>query len=127
MLQKHRGISRIYHAFLNSKRGLSYVYRHEAAFRQELALFVVLSPFAFVIGQTLTDIILLIASLFLVLIVEVINTSVEVVVNRIGLDHHELSGLAKDLGSLAVLMALLLAGFVWIAFLTVYLHGLWGG
>ena len=111
MSKKRRGLSRVYHALLNSKRGLSFILKNEAAFKQELTLFLLLSPFAFIIGQSLSETVLLLFSLWMVLVVEVINTSIEVVVDRIGLEHHDLSGLAKDLGSAAVLMTLIFAFF----------------
>ena len=120
MNKKRRGLSRIYHALLNSKRGLSFILKNEAAFKQELILFLLLSPFAFIIGQSLSETVLLLFSLWMVLVVEVINTSIEVVVDRIGLEPHDLSGLAKDLGSAAVLMTLIFAFFVWIVFAISY-------
>ena len=120
MSKKRRGLSRVYHALLNSKRGLSFILKNEAAFKQELILFLLLSPFAFIIGQSLSETVLLLFSLWMVLVVEVINTSIEVVVDRIGLEHHDLSGLAKDLGSAAVLMTLIFAFFVWFVFATSY-------
>ena len=84
--------------------------------RKRIILFLLLSPFAFIIGQSLSETVLLLFSLWMVLVVEVINTSIEVVVDRIGLELHDLSGLAKDLGSAAVLMTLIFAFFVWIVF-----------
>ena len=120
MSKKRRGLSRVYHALLNSKRGLSFILKNEAAFKQELTLFLLLSPSAFIIGQNLSETVLLLFSLWMVLVVEVINTSIEVVVDRIGLEHHDLSGLAKDLGSAAVLMTLIFAFFVWFVFAISY-------
>ena len=120
MSKKRRGLSRVYHALLNSKRGLSFILKNEAAFKQELILFLLLSPFAFIIGQSLSETVLLLFSLWMVLVVEVINTSIEAVVDRIGLEHHDLSGLAKDLGSAAVLMTLIFAFFVWFVFAISY-------
>lgn len=126
MSKKRLGLSRVYHALLNSKRGLCFILNNEAAFKQELILFLVLSPFAFIIGQSLSESILLLLSLWMVLVVEVINTSIEVVVDRIGLDHNDLSGLAKDLGSAAVLLALIFAFFVWILFAISYFSKILG-
>ena len=77
-------------------------------------------PLSFVIKQTLTELLLLLMALALVLIVEILNTAIETVVDRIGLEHHELSGLAKDLGSAAVLLSLLFAAGVWLTFLWRY-------
>ena len=94
--------------------------KNESAFQQELVLTVLLVPLSFLINQTLTELLLLLVTLALVLIVEILNTAIETVVDRIGLEHHELSGLAKDLGSAAVLLALLLAAGVWLTFLWRY-------
>ena len=94
--------------------------KNESAFQQELVLTVLLVPLSFLINQTLTELLLLLLTLALVLIVEILNTAIETVVDRIGLEHHELSGLAKDLGSAAVLLALLLAAGVWLTFLWRY-------
>ncbi|HHJ19911.1 MAG TPA: diacylglycerol kinase [Gammaproteobacteria bacterium] len=109
------GLRRIVLAAGYSRKGLVATFRHEAAFRQELLLSVVLMPVALWLGHTLVEKALLIAVLLLVLIVEVINSAIESVVDRQGEEHHELSGRAKDQGSAAVLLALILAALVWIA------------
>lgn len=88
--------------------------KDEIAFKQELILFTVLTPIAFYIGNSLLEILILIFVLILIMIVEIVNTSIEVVVDRIGQEHNELSGLAKDLGSAAVLMSIVFAVFVWV-------------
>jgi len=124
VIEKRRGIARMLHALLNSSRGLAYVWKNEAAFRQELMLFVFLTPLAFLISERASDVVLLLLSLWLVLIVEVINTSIEVVVNRIGFEPHELSGVAKDVGSAAVMLSLLVAFLVWSVFVFAYLQQL---
>lgn len=93
--------------------GLKAATLHEAAFRQELVLCVVLLPFAFWIGQTPVEWILLISSSFLVLIVELLNSAVETAIDRIGPEHHVLSGRAKDIGSAAVMLSLIMAGVTW--------------
>ena len=84
---------------------MSAAFRNEEAFRQEVLLCLVLLPLACWLGADNVERALLAGSVLLVLIVELINTAVEVVVNRISIDRHELSGLAKDLGSAAVTMA----------------------
>ena len=111
------GIGRILKAGQCSVQGLSAVYKHESAFRQELLLCLILLPLAFILGKTPLGIALMVAGLILGLLVEVINSAIEAIVDRVGLEHHELSGRAKDMGSLAVLMALILCGVLWIGVL----------
>ena len=107
------GLARIISAFGYSMQGLKATYKHEAAFRQELWLFAILVPFAVMWNVALLAKILLIGSLLLVLIVELLNSALEATVDRIGSDHHELSGRAKDIGSAAVLLTLMLAVLTW--------------
>lgn len=107
------GIRRIISATFNSIAGLKAAWINEAAFRQECVLAAVLVPAAFWVGRTPVELILLIGSALLVLLVELLNTAVEATVDRVGTDHHQLSGRAKDLGSAAVLVSLLLLGLVW--------------
>ncbi|ADW19362.1 diacylglycerol kinase [Desulfobulbus propionicus DSM 2032] len=108
------GLARLKRAVTCSYAGISAAFRNEEAFRQELLLCLVLLPLACWLGQSNVERALLAGSLILVLIVELLNTAVEVVVNRISVDRHELSGLAKDLGSAAVSMAILFAMVVWL-------------
>ncbi len=96
-----------------SLKGLRYAFHHETAFRQELALCVPLLPLAWWIGSGPVEWILLLGSCLLVLIVELVNSAIESVVDRIGTEHHELSGRAKDIGSAAVMLALVAAGLTW--------------
>ena len=110
---KKTGLNRIITAFGHTSKGFSWLSRNEAAFRQELALLVLAIPLAFVIAQTSIQLILLISSLVLVIIVELINSAIEVIVDRVGSEKHELSGRAKDIGSAAVLVALMNAFFIW--------------
>ena len=107
------GLTRIVKATGYSAKGLCSAWQHEAAFRQELILMLFLTPMAFVVGDGLTQQLLLLAVAWLVVIVEVLNSAVEAVVDRIGTEHHELSGRAKDLGSAAVFLALTLTVVVW--------------
>ena len=100
-----------------SLQGLKAAWINEAAFRQELLLSVILSISAFFLPVTTLERVLMIGSLFLVLIVELINSAVEAVVDRVSDEWHVLSGRAKDIGSAAVFVALLLALFVWASFL----------
>ena len=101
-----RGLRRLINALFYSLSGLKLAYRHESAFRQEIALALVLIPLACVVHVTATDRVLLIGSVLLVLIVELLNSSIEAAIDRIGFDTHRLSKRAKDLGSAAVLVAL---------------------
>lgn len=109
----HRGLYHVLKAFGYSMKGLRAALKYEEAFRLELIALVVMLPLALLLGQTAVERVLLIGSLFLVLIVELINSAVEAVVDRIGIEHHKLSGRAKDIGSAAVFMALLNVGVVW--------------
>lgn len=108
-----RGLKRLAMALLWSWQGLQHAVRNEAAFRQELLLTCLLAPAGFWLGDGATEKILLTGSLLLVLIVELLNSSLEAIVDRIGEEHHFLSGQAKDMGSAAVLIALVNAVVVW--------------
>lgn len=109
----HTGWRHLVHSTRYSLKGLSSAWRHESAFRQELSLWLLLLPLAWWIGQGPVDWILLVGSGLIVLIVELLNSAIESVVDRIGTEHHELSGRAKDLGSAAVMLALMLTGLIW--------------
>jgi diacylglycerol kinase (ATP) len=107
------GLRRIVNATSFSFAGLRAAWRDEAAFRQEALLCVVLVPTGVWLGQTAVERALLIGSCLLVLIVELLNSGLEAIVDRVGLEPHRLSGQAKDLGSAAVFMSLLLTLVVW--------------
>jgi diacylglycerol kinase (ATP) len=109
-----KGLGRLYRAFFCSMSGLKATFVHEAAFRQELLLCIILAPLAFYFGKTGVEKALLLGSLVLVLIVELLNSAVEATVDRVGKEDHELSGRAKDMGSAAVLLSLVNAGAVWL-------------
>jgi diacylglycerol kinase (ATP) len=111
--QNLTGFARIYAAFFHSLRGFKATWLHEEAFRLEVYLFVLGAPAGLWLGQTGVEKALLVGSLILVMIVELLNTGIEIVVDRISFERHELSGRAKDVGSAAVLSALGLAGLVW--------------
>ncbi len=108
------GVARLKRAIACSAAGFSAAWKNEEAFRQELLLCLILIPLACWLGDSGLERALLVGSLILVLIVELLNTAVEVVVNRISSDRHALSGLAKDLGSTAVSMSLIHAGVIWL-------------
>ena len=107
------GIGHIIRATRFSALGLSAAWKNEAAFRQELLLIVVMLPAALWLGQTALERVVLISCLFIVLIVELINSAIEAAIDRHGDELHELSGRAKDMGSAAVFMSLLLVAVVW--------------
>lgn len=123
-MDKLTGFKRIVAAFDNSIKGFSFLLKNEAAFRQEAGLAALLTPLAFLISQSLVELLFLLLSLVLVLVVEILNTAIEATIDRIGLEYHELSGLAKDLGSAAVLVSLLFCAGVWLSFLWRYLSAL---
>jgi len=110
---KPRGFTRLLRACGASWQGLRGAYREEAAFRQELAGAALLIPLGLWLGHTGVERALLVAPVLLVLIVELLNSAIEAAVDRIGLERHALSGLAKDFGSAAVLGSLILLASVW--------------
>ncbi len=107
------GAARIVQAFFNSLAGLGDAWRHESAFRQEILLAAVLVPAALAVPVTGPERALLVGSVLLVLVVELLNSSVEAAIDRISLERHSLSKRAKDLGSAAVLVTLVLLATVW--------------
>ena len=111
---KHRtGLDRVAHALRNSAAGLRAAMRSEAAFRQELALAALLLPLGAWLGHDGVERALLVGAVLQVLVVELLNTALEYAVDRVSLEPHALSGTAKDLGSAAVLISLLLAAATW--------------
>src|SRR4030066_1957139 len=113
MLQSLTAAGRIARAFSYSASGLRAAYKKESAFRQELILAVVLLPLGVWLGSTGVERALLIGSVLLVLIVELLNSAVEATVDRGGKDWNKLAGRAKDMGSAAVLIALLQLAATW--------------
>ena len=111
----NRGLTRAWHAAKNSWCGLVYAFLEESAFRQELTLFAISAPIAFFLPITYLEKALLISSLIMVLVVELLNSSVEAAIDRISFEHHDLSKRAKDFGSAAVMLALLIAVLMWSA------------
>ncbi len=108
-----KGLRRVWNAFFYSVAGFRAAWRHEAAFRQEMGLTVLLTPAAWWLARTPLEFALLVGSCLLVLIVELLNSAIETVTDRVGMERHELSGRAKDLGSAAVLLSLVLVACVW--------------
>jgi diacylglycerol kinase (ATP) len=110
----NRGFSRAWHAAKNSWCGMVYAFQEESAFRQELLLLVILSPIAILLPVPALQKAVLVASLLMVLVVELLNSSVEAAIDRISFEHHDLSKRAKDFGSAAVMLTLFIAGLLWI-------------
>lgn len=110
----NRGLLRAWYALHNSWNGIVFAVREESAFRQELTLAACLLPLAIFLPFTAIERLLLIGSVVLVLIVELLNSSIEAAIDRISFEHHGLSKRAKDYGSAAVMLALLLCLLVWI-------------
>ena len=111
--QGPKGLDRIIKAFGYSLKGFRAAFENEAAFRQELALAVIMVPVGFWLGQTPIEQALLVGVVLMVLVVELLNTAVEAVVDRVGDEHHELAGRAKDMGSAAVFLSLTVVLIVW--------------
>ncbi len=108
------GVKRIINAFFYSVDGLKATFKSETAFRQEVILAVVGIPLAFFLTTDRLEQAAMVGSLLLVLIVELLNSAIEAVVDRFGPEHHPLAKHAKDAGSAAVLLALILTGIVWL-------------
>lgn len=107
------GLTRLVNAFRYSLDGLAAAYRHEDAFRQETLLALALIPVALFLPASGTGKALMIASVLLVLVVELLNSAIEAVVDRVSLEHHHLAKRAKDIGSAAVLIALTSVAVTW--------------
>jgi len=116
--QKPRGFTRFYKAFVASFLGFQGAFREEAAFRQELAFAAVVVPLGLWLGHTGVERALLVAPMLLILVVELVNSAIEATVDRIGFERHTLAGLAKDIGSAAVMTSFVLLAVVWLLVLT---------
>lgn len=112
-MQQRTGISRIYHAFFYSLAGLKHSTLHEAAFKQEVMLCIPMMPLALWLGDGAIEKILLILPLFMLLIVELLNTGIEALADRFGNEINPLIKIAKDVGSAAVLLTMLFGALVW--------------
>lgn len=108
-----KGFMHLFDAFTFSMKGLKSAWHNETAFRQEICALPILIPLALWVGQSAVEHILLITPLLLIISLELINSSIESVVDRISTEHHPLSGQAKDLGSASVFIAMLLALIIW--------------
>ena len=107
------GLRRLMNAFGYSIAGTLAAFKHEDAFRQEVVLAVVLTPVALYFGETAIDQALLISSLLFIIVVELLNSSIEATVDRISVKHHKLAKRAKDIGSAAVFFSLINAAIIW--------------
>jgi len=111
------GLSRIVDAFGYSIKGFRFAWKNEAAFRQEFIFSIVLFTLAIFLSETFIEFTLLVIPVFIVLIVELLNSAIEAVVDRISDEHHDLSGAAKDIASAAVFVSLILTVVIWVSFL----------
>ncbi|AWW49644.1 diacylglycerol kinase [Polynucleobacter paneuropaeus] len=111
----NKGLTRAWHAAKNSWCGVVYAFKEESAFRQELTLLIICTPIALFLNISVLEKVALICSIIMVLVVELLNSSVEAAIDRISFEHHDLSKRAKDFGSAAVMLALLVAVLIWIA------------
>jgi diacylglycerol kinase (ATP) len=115
---KPTGITRLLRAFGYSFQGLHHTWREEAAFRQEVALSLLVIPAGLYFGQSGVERALLVSPMLLILVVEILNSAVEAVVDRSGTERHPLAGMAKDMGSAAVMLSFALLGTVWLLVLS---------
>lgn len=109
------GLDRVVRATGHSMHGLRLAYREENAFQQEVWLAVLMLPMAFWLGRSWVEVALLAGSVWLVLIVELLNSGIESAIDRVSFELHELSRRAKDLASAAVFLSLLMCGAIWAA------------
>jgi diacylglycerol kinase (ATP) len=114
---KPKGLKRVYLATLNSARAFKWLIQNEAAFRQELLLLVIAIPITFLFEITVNEQLILIIAILFILFTEILNTAIEAIVDRVGFEIHPLSGLAKDLGSAAVFVSILICSGIWVILL----------
>lgn len=115
--KEHTGLKRLWNAIFHSASGVRSCFRTEEAFQQEILLAIVLIPLGLYLGDTAVERLLLCISVMFVLLVELLNTAIERAIDRISFDRHELSKEAKDMGSAAVLLSILIAAFTWLVIL----------
>ena len=120
--RKPIGITRLLRAFGYSFQGFRHTWREEAAFRQEVALALIVVPAGLYFGRTGIERALLVSPMLLILVVEILNSAVEAVVDRLGTERHPLAGMAKDMGSAAVTLSFVLLGTVWLLILSDHGH-----
>ncbi|MCI7353380.1 MAG: diacylglycerol kinase [[Actinobacillus] rossii] len=113
MEYKTTGLTHLINSTKYSLQGLRSAFKNETAFRHELLLGIMVVPLAFLLASDKIELILMLAAYFIVLIAELLNSAVECAIDRIGMEHHELSGRAKDQGSAAVFVALVNFAITW--------------
>src|SRR5471032_596475 len=120
MSDRHKptGMTRLLRAFGYSFQGFRHAWREEAAFRQEAGLALVVIPAGLFLGRSGVERALLVSPMLLILVVEILNSAVEAVVDRSGTDRHPLAGMEKDMGSAAVMLSFILLGTVWLLVLS---------
>jgi diacylglycerol kinase (ATP) len=116
------GMTRLTRAFGYSFQGFAHAWREEAAFRQEVLLSVFVVPAGLALGHSGVERALLVCPMLLILVVEILNSAVEAVVDRSGTERHPLAGMAKDMGSAAVMLSFVLLGTVWLLVLSDHGH-----
>ncbi|MBU0501207.1 MAG: diacylglycerol kinase [Gammaproteobacteria bacterium] len=109
----NRGMKRLAHAYSYSMAGFRACFLHEEAFRQEIFALIILIPLGILLGNSPVERALLVSSLLIVPIAELLNSGIEATIDRIGMEKHELSGRAKDIGSAAVFLSIVLVLVVW--------------
>jgi diacylglycerol kinase (ATP) len=124
MTDRHKptGIARVLRAFVYSFQGFRHAWREEAAFRQEVTLALIVIPGGLYLGRSGVERALLVCPMLLILLVEFLNSAVEAVVDRSGSERHPLAGMAKDMGSAAVMLSFVLLGTVWLLILSDHGH-----
>jgi diacylglycerol kinase (ATP) len=124
MTDRHKptGLTRLLRAFGYSFQGFRHAWREEAAFRQEAGLALCLIPAGLYLGRSGVERALLVSPMLIILVVEILNSAVEAVVDRSGTERHPLAGMAKDMGSAAVMLSFVLLGTVWLLILSDHGH-----
>jgi diacylglycerol kinase (ATP) len=124
MIDRHKptGLTRLLRAFGYAFQGFRHTWREEAAFRQEVVLSLLVIPAGLYLGHTGVERALLVSPMLLILVVEILNSAVEAVVDRSGTERHPLAGMAKDMGSAAVMLSFALLGTVWLLILSDHGH-----
>ena len=119
---KPTGFTRLLRAFGYSFQGFRQVWREEAAFRQEVGLSLLVIPGGLYLGRSGVERAMLVSPMLMILVVEILNSAVEAVVDRSGTERHPLAGMAKDMGSAAVMLSFALLGTVWLLILSDHGH-----
>jgi len=124
MSDRHKptGMTRLLRAFGYSFQGFRHTWREEAAFRQEVGLSLLVIPLGLYLGRSGVERALLVSPMLMILVVEILNSAVEAVVDRSGTERHPLAGMAKDMGSAAVMLSFALLGTVWLLILSDHGH-----